>query len=355
MKILEIIPDLRKRAGAEVFFSSLCKELSTHIDLEIVVVVIWNLVDNSFKELTTNPRIKFYCCGKEKPGLGFKSAKKLKKIILSENPDVIHTHRSVMLSYYLAFGFKKHKWKYFHTVHNIATKEAGKYEIILRKKYVKKGIIQHVGISNIISNSIKETYKREPIATIYNGIDLPSISSKQKKYDFICVARFSKQKNHMLLLQTFSEFIKKHKTANLLLVGEGELEESCKHYAYESAIDKNVFFYGASNNVLELMNESKIFVLSSLYEGNPISILESMALGLPIIAPSVGGIPDVISNYENGLLYQVSNKKQLIDCMEKLYVDNQLCLKMSSANIEKSKHFSMKKCAEEYIDLFKRK
>ena len=67
MKILEIIPDLRKRAGAEVFFSSLCKELSTHIDLEIVVVVIWNLLDDSFKELTANPRIKFYCCGKEKP------------------------------------------------------------------------------------------------------------------------------------------------------------------------------------------------------------------------------------------------------------------------------------------------
>lgn len=355
MKILEIIPDLRKRAGAEVFFSSLCKELSTHIDLEIVVVVIWNLIDDSFKELTTNPRIKFYCCGKEKPGIGFKASKKLKKIILTEKPDVIHTHRSVMLSYYLAFGFKKHKWKYFHTVHNIASKEAGKYEIILRKKYIKKGIVQHVGISNIISDSIKEIYKKEPAATIYNGIDLPSFSSKRKKYDFICVARFSKQKNHMLLLQAFSEFAKKHKTANLLLVGEGELEESCKHFMRENGLEKNVLFYGVSNNVLELMNESKIFVLSSLYEGNPISILESMSLGLPIIAPSVGGIPDVVSNHENGLLYQVSNKKQLINCMENLYTNNQLLSEMSSNNIEKSKLFSMKKCAEEYIDLFKRK
>ena len=67
----------------------------------------------------------------------------------------------------------------------------------------------------------------------------------------------------MLLLQAFNEFIKKHKTANLLLVGEGELEESCKHYAHESAIDKNVFFYGASDNVFELMSEFSIFEIST--------------------------------------------------------------------------------------------
>lgn len=355
MKILEIIPDLRKRAGAEVFFCSLCKELSIHPDLEVVVVVIWNLIDDSFEELTTNPRIKFYCCGKEKPGIGFKSAKKLKKIIMSEEPDVIHTHRSVMLSYYLAFGFKKHSWRYFHTVHNIASKEAGKYEIVLRKKYVRKGIIQHVGISNIVSNSIKDLYKKEPAATIFNGIDLPAISVKEKKFDFICVARFSKQKNHMLLLMAFSEFVEKHKTAKLLLVGEGELEEGCKRFVIKNKLEKNIFFYGASNNALELMNESKIFVLSSLYEGNPISILEAMSLGLPIVAPSVGGIPDVVVNDENGLLFELSNRKQLIDCMEKIYDNDHLFTKLSLNNIKKSKLFSMKECSEKYINLFNEK
>ena len=352
MKILEIIPDLRKRAGAEVFFNSLSNNLSKHPDLEVVVVVIWNLIDDSFKELTTNPRIKFYCCGKTKPGIGFKSAKRLKEIINLEKPDVIHSHRSVTLSYYLAFGFRKCNWKYFHTVHNIASKEAGKYEILLRKKYVRKGIIEHVGISNIVSGSIKELYKKEPVATIYNGIDLPSVNKAQKEYDFICVARFSKQKNHTLLLEAFNEFVKKHKEAKLLLVGEGELQEECKKYVIDNGLGQNVVFYGASDNAVELMNKSRFFILSSLYEGNPISILEAMAIGLPIIAPSVGGIPDVVSNGENGLLFDKSNMEQLITCMEKIYIDHELCEKIRLNNIEKSKLFSMDKCSEEYIKLF---
>ncbi len=352
MKILEIIPDLRKRAGAEVFFNSLCNELSLRPELEIVVVIIWNLIDESFKTLTRNPRIKFYCCGKEKSGLGFKSAKKLKEIVLLEKPDVIHTHRSVALSYFLAFGFKKHNWKYFHTVHNIAQKEAGKYEICLRKTFVKKGIVEHVGISNEISKSILKIYKKDPAATIYNGIELPTIACAKKKYDFICVARFSKQKNHLLLLRAFDKFVKKHNSASLILVGEGELEDECKKYVANCNITSNVIFYGSTDNVFDLMSESNCFVLSSLYEGNPISILEAMALGLPIIAPSIGGIPDVLSDKENGLLFPVSNEHQLLECMEDLYTNKQLCKKISANNIEKSKLFSMKKCSQEYIELF---
>lgn len=355
MKILEVIPDLRQRAGAEVFFESLVKQLALDKDLQIVVVLIWDLIDESFLNLKYDSRIKFYCCGKTKNGIDFKSVKKFKQIVKKEDPDVIHTHRSVTLTYFLAFGFKRHNWKYIHTVHNMADKEAGKYEIFLRKRYVKKGIINQIGISDLISGTINDVYKIPASKTIYNGIVLPKPTNSSKEYDFVCTARFSKQKNHTLLLKAFSQLIKTVPNAKLLLIGTGELMKPCIEFCDKNGLSKNVIFYGHTSKAIELMDKSKVFVLSSIYEGNPISILEAMGLGLPIIAPKVGGIPDVVEDGQNGLLFEKNHETQLVECMIKLIDDNQLCKQISLNNLEKSKTFSIEHCAEQYISFFKAK
>lgn len=353
MKILEIIPDLEKRAGAEVFFYSLCKELAKDNSLKVVVVIIWNLIDPSFLDLMTNRNIKFYCCEKNKKGINLKVLKLFKTIIKNEKPDIVHTHRSVLLTYFLSFGFRKASWKYYHTVHNVANKEAGLYERFLRKIYVRRKLIYHIGISDEISKSIFRLYKEKAVSTIYNGIDFRTSISSQKMYDFVCVARFSKQKNHMFLLSSFAELLKQYPKTKLLLVGDGELMDKCKDYCLEMGIFHNVVFYGATSSVESLLGQSKIFVLSSLYEGNPISILEAMSSGLPIIAPRVGGIPDVISQHENGILYDANQKDQLVSAMS-ILLDNQTLLRdMSKNNICKSKDYSIKKCAKAYVQTFR--
>ena len=353
MKIFEIIPDLRKRAGAEVFFESLCLELIKHDDIELHVVTIWDLVDSSFKKFLDHPRIKYHCCGKIKKGIGRKSAKLLKSIVETEQPDIVHTHRSVCLTYFQAFGFKKQPWKYVHTVHNIAEKEAGYYERVLRKMYLKKGLISHIGISNKISESISEIYKKSAAKTIYNGIVLTNNQVKtDKKFDLICVARFSQQKNHILLLKAFQILKTKYQELSLLLVGEGELMEEAKSFVNREQLT-DIVFYGQTNDVGTLMAQSKIFVLSSLYEGNPISVLEAMSCGLPIVVPNVGGIPDVIKNERNGLLFDVNNLDGLVGSIEILMNNKELADSISKNNLEDIQKYSIQSCAEEYIHFFK--
>lgn len=353
MKIFEIIPDLRKRAGAEVFFESLCLELIKHEDIKLHVVTIWDLVDESFQKFLNHPRIKYHCCGKIKPGLGRKAAKNLRKILNEEKPDIVHTHRSVCLSYFQAFRFKKQSWKYIHTVHNVAEKEAGFYERCLRKIYVKKHLIYHVGISDSISQSITNIYKKSPAITIYNGIILDKLDEKEeKKYDLICVARFSKQKNHMLLLKAFNIIQRKYSTLTLLLVGNGELLGRAKKYVERNKIN-NIIFYGQANNVKSLIMESRIFVLSSLYEGNPISILEAMNYGLPIVAPCVGGIPDVVKDMRNGILFPVNKLEDFVKSLESLIESNELYGLLSKNNFNDIQKFSIKFCGERYFDFFK--
>lgn len=351
MKIAEIIPDLRKRAGAEVFFESLVIALTSNPELEIVVITIWDLIDESFKSLMNNPRIKFYSCGKTKKGIDFKATKRFRCILVKENPDVIHTHRSVALTYFLAFRFKRQSWSYFHTVHNIAEKEAGKYEIFLRKIYVKKRIINHIGISNTISRTIEHIYKFPAITTIYNGIKMPILPANEKIFDFICVARFSKQKNHKLLLEAFKEVVISHPDVTLLLVGDGELKKECEALASELKL-KNVIFYGSSPDAIELINKSRFFILTSLYEGNPISILEALSLGLPIIAPRVGGVPDVVKNEINGLLFRKGDITEVVSIMNTLLDDQTIGSQISKNNNLEKYNYSIDKCAKEYCDLF---
>lgn len=353
MKIFEIIPDLRKRAGAEVFFESLCLELVKHEDIELHIVTIWDLVDESFQKLLNHPQIKYHCCGKTKKGLGKKASKKLKTILKSENPDIVHTHRSVCLTYFQAFGFKKQSWKYVHTVHNIAEKEAGFYEQILRKIYVKKQLIYHIGISDNVSKSISDIYKKSPAKTIYNGILLKKTTEGIKKeFDLICVARFSIQKNHALLLEAFKKIQSNHPSLSLLLVGEGELMNDAKTFVENEHL-KNVVFYGQTNSVELLMRQSKVFVLSSLYEGNPISILEAMNFGLPIVAPNVGGIPDVVINKRNGILFEVNNLDSLVNSLQTVFENQSLCEEISIHNISDVQKHSIEHCVNEYLDFFK--
>lgn len=353
MKIFEIIPDLRKRAGAEVFFESLCLELIKHEDIELHVVTIWDLVDVSFQKFLNHPRIKYHCCGKIKPGLGRKAAKNLRQILNEEKPDIVHTHRSVCLSYFQAFRFKQQPWKYVHTVHNVAEKEVGFYERCLRKIYVKKQLIYHVGISDSISQSITKIYKKTAAKTVYNGILLDKFNeSVKKKFDLICVARFSLQKNHILLLKAFETIKSRHPSLSLLLVGEGELMESAEEYVQTSKL-KNVIFYGQTNDVKSLMAESRVFVLSSLYEGNPISVLEAMNCGLPIVAPNVGGIPDIVKNMKNGVLFAVNDLNGLVNSLELVIQNNDLRESLSKNNLNDIQKYSIENCSNEYLDFFK--
>ena len=98
-----------------------------------------------------------------------------------------------------------------------------------------------------------------------------------------------------------------------------------------------------------------MFVLGSLYEGNPITILEAMSVGLPIIAPNVGGIPDVVVDKKNGFLYEVNDSDGLIKCLDKITLDKTQLDEMSKQNMQKSQQFSIETCSKKYLNLFENK
>lgn len=162
-----------------------------------------------------------------------------------------------------------------------------------------------------VSNYDKELGIRElgidpsRITTIHNGISAlgrPELRGNRgdpsRPVKIIMVARFSVQKSQGDLLKAFSGV----KGAELLLVGDGELLDEVKTLAHRLGLDGRVQFLGSRNDVPDLLADADIFALISEYEGLPISILEAMRAGLPVVASNVGGVSETVFDGVNGYL-----------------------------------------------------
>ena len=100
------------------------------------------------------------------------------------------------------------------------------------------------------------------------------------------VARFANQKNHRLLIDIFFDVQKLIPNSKLVLVGRGELESDVRSQVSRLGIDDKVVFLGVRNDVPRLLNAMDVFVMPSLYEGLPVTIVEAQANGLPVLASS---------------------------------------------------------------------
>ena len=145
------------------------------------------------------------------------------------------------------------------------------------------------------------------------------------------VARFSEQKDHKTLLKALSQIDKK--LWSLDLVGKGKFLEQTKTLVSDYDLNGNVDFLGERNDVLDLLQKSDIFLLISNWEGYPLSILEAMSCGLPIIASDVGGVNEAIKDGFNGFLIPRHNSEYLKNTINKLINTYELRQEISFNNI----------------------
>ena len=351
MKIVEIIPSLEKRAGAEVFVTNLSKELSKTNTVSIIS--LYDDIDKALYDSLQEKNIRVFKCGKRK-GLDFRCSRHLRKLLNEISPDIVHLHLNSILTYYFATGIRKQRFKTFLTVHSLVKKDFKSIECFLMKRMTNNKSLTIVGISNLITEDIKKEIPNALVKTVFNGTELftETISILDNKpLSIVNIAAFREEKNQALLIKCFSLLQKDFRDLRLVFVGGGEKESECKSLVKKLKLN-NIVFNGIQNDVLPFLIESSVFCLSSIYEGNPISIIEAMSVGLPIVAPRVGGIPDVVENGVNGLLFTVNDEKELVKSLKTILSNTEIRLQMKKNNIDKSKSFSIESCAQQYEKIF---
>ena len=122
----------------------------------------------------------------------------------------------------------------------------------------------------------------------------------------------------------------------------------------ESKKIKNVYLFGNKKDVFKYLYESDLFLSTSLYEGHPISILEAMSIGLPIVASKVTGNIDTIKNNFSGLFYRLGDINGAVKCIEKIMKNSDLKLEISNNSfLSHRKLFTTEKMKNEYLSLYK--
>lgn len=160
---------------------------------------------------------------------------------------------------------------------------------------------------------------------IPNPIDVGGIRSYEgvREHRIVAVGRLEAQKNHRLLVHAFAAFAKEYKDYVLEIYGRGELEDELKALARSLGVERSVRFCGFSGQVKEKINSAAMYVLSSDYEGISNSMLEALALGVPVIATDcpIGGSKTYIEDGVNGLLVPVGDEEALTAAMGRIAGD----------------------------------
>jgi len=217
----------------------------------------------------------------------------------------------------------------------------------LTSKTIIKNANSVIALTEDMKRAMQAIYNRD-ITIVPNGIDLKEYTSElpvqnveRAEKRILFVGRLHPVKGTQYLLGAMSIVHRELREAKLILVGDGEEREHLETLTDNLGIRECVEFAGRvpHERVKDYMNQAEVFVLSSLSEGFPVTILEAMACGLPVVATRVGGIPDIIEDGTNGYLVDTMNQEQLAEALLKLLQDEKLRRDISGNNREKAKKY----------------
>lgn len=224
-----------------------------------------------------------------------------------------------------------------------------------------------IAVSESIKRDIVKHDKIDPskILVIYNGIDGlkfdPSEKSKNIREKLLIntedivvgfVGRLVPAKGLEYLIGAISYLKEEFKNIKLLIVGEGSLLIGLKDKARENGIHDRVIFTGQRRDVPDILHSTDIFVMPSVAEGIPNALLEAMAMGKPIIATKVGGIPEIIEDGFNGLLVPPRDSGVLAAAIKTLMDNRQLATKIGQTARDFAQNFSIKATAQKWELLY---
>nr|MBQ8244351.1 glycosyltransferase [Oscillospiraceae bacterium] len=355
MKILQVIPYFCF-GGAETMCENLTYAL-TKAGHEVCVVSLYP-ERTPIAQRMEQAGVRLVYLDK-KLGLDVSMIPKLYKLMKQEAPDAVHTHLDV-IKYAVAAARLAGVKHCVHTVHNVAEKEAeGWLQKLVNGFYFRMGWSVPAALSPEVQRTILSFYglPEDRVPVVYNGIDLSRCIPKTEyalgpTVKLLNIGRFNEQKNHKGLLESFRALLQKHPNCRLDLIGDGELREEMERYAAQLGISGSVRFLGSQSNVYPYLQAADIFVLPSKYEGMPMTIIEAMGTGLPVVAAEVGGIPDMLKAGESGLL--IKTPEDFLSACEALIADEALRRKLGEQAKLDSRRFSAEYMAQQYCEAYLR-
>jgi glycosyltransferase involved in cell wall biosynthesis len=276
------------------------------------------------------------------PGLHVGLPWRLAKLFRSWRTDVVHTHNDRPLLY-AAIAAQVAGARLIHTKHGRSTGNTSRQTLLTA--WSARLARHFVCVSDDSARlAMEQGVPANRIVTVHNGIDT-------RRFDFrgpclsgpaVVVARLCADKDLGTLLRAVALLKKECPEFKLAIAGDGPCKSELQQLVADAGLHANVTFLGAINDVPSLLATARMSVLSSVSEGVPLTLLEAMARGLPVVATRVGGIPEVVTDGDNGFLVPPRDPAALAHAILRVQTDDELARKFGRAG---------RRCVEERFDV----
>jgi glycosyltransferase involved in cell wall biosynthesis len=327
---------------------------------------------SAFASRTGIPLVMFPSLQREvQPFSDIKALVILYRYIKKAKPDIVHTHTSkagflgriaAKLNRVPVIIHSTHGHIFYGYYGRLKTKL-----FILMEKFAGNFTdciteLTQLGIEDHIKLKIAP---RDKFVVLRAGIDLTQYRSPQKNREqmrqefslpveaFVVgwVGRMTDIKNPLLLVKT-AEILKNKSSLRFLMAGGGELLEPAKELAIQLNIVDKIIFTGHRNDIPNILTAVDIYVLTSRNEGLGRSILEAQAAGITVIATNVGGVPEIVTDGETGILVPANNPSALAEAIVKLTFHPELRVKLSQKALQNLGAFSLEKSLNDLEHLY---
>ena len=341
--------------GTENVILQLCEILKPKVN-KIIVCSCGGVNEEKLQQMGIK-HIKIHDMENKNPIKILQNATKIKKIIKDEKITIIHSHHRMAAMYANLVANKK--IIKIANAHNtfydkkLLTKLAYKNtNIIAVGEQVKRNLTEFYNFSNnqvsVIHNAIKPFEEK---------IILDKNIEKAKKDGNIIIGnigRLSEQKGMEYFLNAIPQINKGNHKIKFYIIGSGEDEDKLKQLCNDLKLSDVVEFMGYRNDIQNLISQMDFVVLSSLWEGLPLTPIEAFSVGKTIVATAVDGTVEIVKDKENGLLVPPRDSKSIAEAIEKIINNKTLKEKFEKNAIETYKNeFSFDKLKEKYVDFYK--
>ena len=340
--------------GTENVVLQLCEILSGKVN-KIVVCSSGGVHEEQLSRMG----IKHYMIpdiASKRPRDMFGCYKKIKSIIKDEQITIVHSHHR-MAAFYAELTAPKDVIK-IANVHNTFQDKKKLTQFAYRNtkliavgKMVKKNLTEYFEIPakqvSVIHNAVKAFDGN------INPVEILQVEHAKGKVLIGNIGRLSEQKGMGYFLDAAVITNKSHPEALFVVVGDGELKTHLEEKAIQLGLQKNVLFLGYRNDIQNLMSQLDFIVLSSLWEGLPLTPIEAFSVGKTVIGTAVDGTPEIIRDGVDGYLVPPRDSTRLAEKINDLIEHPEIRDNMDSqAKVRYQEEFSFEKLEQRYLDFY---
>jgi glycosyltransferase involved in cell wall biosynthesis len=293
---------------------------------------------------------------------------RLRRLLIEGRYDLVHTHAPLVASAARTVPLPGRRPVVVHTEHNLWERYRFPTRALNAVTYHRNRAV--IAVSDVVAASIRPrpSRRRPPVDTIHHGTVLDSVRSWDREdrrrrrravglpedgFVVGTVGNFTAKKDHANLLAALAG-PGPIQGATLALVGLGPLEAQLRRQAEEAGMAGRTLFLGSRDDVFDLLPLFDVFCLSSRFEGFPIALVEAMASGLPCVATTVGGIPEIVEDGRNGALVAPGDPEALRYRIEQLMEDPGLAARFGTAAKASAQGLDLRQAVGRMQDLYDR-